>query len=138
MRISLTRFLLFLFILFLPVCCFAAAGSSHFRVYAVIFSWLNVALEITSVICIKQYFFLGDKNQTNFQIFNLIFAVLFYCVAISFLVENKAFYKGFEQLSTSQCISKFFFRNGFYSWLQWLVLAGMFFNVLYIRKYHDA
>jgi hypothetical protein len=137
MNTLLNRTLILLLALLIPVSCFAANGE-HFRFYAVIIKWLNVALYITSAISIKQYFFLGDKNQTNFQIFNLIFGVVFYIIALSFLIEAKSFYVGFEHLSASQCISRFYFDNGIYSLLHWMVIVAMVFNILYIRKYHDA
>ena len=138
MKTSLNRFLVLLLALIIPVSCFAAGNGEHFQIYAFVISILNVVLEITSVICIKQYFLLGDRNQTNFQIFNLVFGIIFYLIALTFLVDQKSFYVGFSDLSASQCISKFFFGNGIYSWLQWLVIVAMGFNIIYIKKYRDS
>ena len=139
MNNSAKRSLIFLFIAFVPASCFAAGVSdSSFLSVARVISLANVALEITSAVSIKQYFFLGDKNRTNFHIFNLIFGLVFYAIALTFLVGEKSFYVGMEQLSTAGCIKKFFFGDGIYSLLQWLVITGMVFNVIYIRKYHDA
>ena len=139
MNNSVKRSLICLLVILIPVSCFARVVSdSSFLSFARVISLANVALEITSVICIKQYFFLGDRNRTNFQIFNLIFGIVFYFIALTFLVEEKTFYVGMEQMNTAGCLKKFFFGDGIYSVLQWLVITGMVFNVIYIRKYHDA
>ena len=128
----------FILLLLLPVTSFAAVlKDGDFHTYAVIISWANVVLYISSAICIKQYFFLGSRNQTNFQIFNLIFGILFYALALAFLVNQRSFYVGFEQLSQGGCIKKFFIGDGIYSWLQWMVLTALLINILYISKYHD-
>lgn len=138
MKNSLKRSLICLLVILLPYSCFAALTNGGFEYFALVISVFNKVLMFTSAICIKQYFFLGDRNQTKFQVINLIFAVVFYIVALSFLISEKSFYLGFEQLSAAGCIRKFFFGDGIYSWLQWIVITGMVFNVIYIRKYHDA
>jgi len=139
MKQVISLFVIVLVAVFIPATCFAVAiNRGNFSTYAHIISYVNVALEITSVICIKQFFFLGDSNKIAFQVFNLIFGVVFYTIALNFLVNAKPFYVGFETLSDSQAISKFFFGMGIYSALQWLVIAGMIINIIYIKKYRDA
>ncbi len=139
MKQMLSLFPVLLLAVLVPGECYAAAvNRGNFSTYAHIISYTNVALEITSVICIKQFFFPGESNKIAFQIFNLIFGILFYIVALNFLVSAKQFYVGFETLSASQCITKFFFGMGIYSVLQWLVIVGMVINIIYIKKYRDA
>ena len=138
-RNNVKRSLIFFWVVLLPMPCFAALiNNDNFHYYAQTIAYANFALEITSAICIKEFFFLGGRNRTNFQVFNLFFGIVFYIVALFFLINEKSFYVGFAQLSDLQCISKFFFDLGIYSWLQWLVVFAIVINVIYIWRYHDA
>jgi hypothetical protein len=98
-------------------------------------SYANLALIISSIASIKQFFWPGESIRLVFHIFNLLFVVLFYSLSLPFLLNHIDYYPDYNGLSTMAVIGKFFFGMGFYSFLQWLVVSGGVINILYIRKY---
>ncbi len=121
----------------LPAFCLAAGENvKHIHFYAEVLSFINVALLITSILCVKQFFIPGDENRTPFQLFNMIFILVFYAVSLSFLINNKEYYIGFEQLPPGACIRKIFFdKDDIWANLkQWFVVFTFFINILYILK----
>ncbi len=121
----------------MPLLCFAAGENvKHIHFYAEVLSFINLALLITSIISVKQFFIPGDENRTPFQLFNLIFILAFYAVSLTFLIKNKEYYIGFEQLSPEACIRKIFFdKDDIWATLkQWFVVFTFFINILYIFK----
>lgn len=129
--------ILFHLTMLLPVVCLAAGeNAKHIHFYAEVLSFVNLALLVTSIICVKQFFIPGDENRTPFQLFNLLFILLFYAVSLSFLVRNKEYYIGFEQLSPQACIKKIFFdKEDIWAIVkQWFIVFTFFINILYISK----
>jgi hypothetical protein len=102
---------------------------------AEIISFLNLALFGTAVISIKQFFWPGDNNTLPFQVFNMVFAILFYSISLPFLITNRMYYEQYEQLVPLSVISKFFLSANISSFGQWVIIASIFINVLYIIKY---
>lgn len=130
--------LLVLSALFLsPTLCFAAgeaAKNVHF--FAELVAVLNFILLITCLLCLKQFFFPGGVNRTPFQLFNAIFIIFFYFISLYFIINNKDYYQGFEQLSSLGCIKKIFFdREDIMGTLkQWLVVFTFIINLIYIQR----
>jgi len=120
-------------LLVLPISCFAVEQTSFFHFGAEVLTYVNYVVVITSLISIRQFFWPGN-NRTVFHIFNLIFIVLFYLISLSFLIRNKRFYEGYENLSPLSCIFKVFFSFDFYSILQLIVLFAFFINIIYIIR----
>ena len=129
--------MIFLSLLILPLSCFAVEQNSFFHTGAVLISWINYVLVITSLISIKQFFWPGD-NKTVFHVFNLIFIIVFYLISLNFLIDNKANYDGYANLSPLACILKVFFSFDFYSILQLIVLFAFVINIIYIAKYRKG
>lgn len=71
-----------------------------------------------------------------FHVFNLIFGVLFYCISLPYLIINKQYYEGYQELIPLDIIGKFFFSFTLSAARQWVILLSFFINVLYIRKYN--
>lgn len=111
--------------------------SGNIQLYAELFSVLNIVLLLTSIIGIKQYFFPGDDNRMPFHVFNLIFGVVFYSISLPYLIVNKEYYEGYQQLIPLDIIGKFFFSITLSAARQWVILFSMFINILYIRKYYN-
>ncbi len=122
----------------LPYSCIAIElDSGNIQLYAELFSVLNICLLVTSIISIKQYFFPQDDNRMPFHVFNLIFGVLFYCISLPYLIINKQYYEGYQELIPLDIIGKFFFSVTLSSGSQWLILLSFFINILYIKKYYN-
>ena len=83
-------------------------------------------------ICIWQYFFRRDETHTTFQVVNLIFVVLFYWGCLTFLINHREFYPGFERLSATQCVENLFFAPDIFVIKHWIIAFGAILNVLYI------
>lgn len=98
-------------------------------------SFFNLVLLGTSAICIKQYFWPGQEYKIPFHIFNILFAIFFYYAGLSFLINHKEYYHGYDKLSSAGCIVKFFFSFNLYSLVQWIILFAVVLNVIYIIKY---
>lgn len=128
----------FLFaIILLPQSCMAIdLDSGNVQLYAELFSVLNIGVLVTSIISIKQYFFPGDNNRMPFHVFNLIFGVLFYSVSLPYLIVNKQYYEGYQELIPLDIIGKFFFSFTLSSASQWVTLLSFIINILYIKKYN--
>lgn len=105
------------------------------QVGAGVFSFLNFVLFITALIAIRQYIWPGYNNRIPFQVFNLIFAILFYGISIPFLIANREYYEGYGNMVPLSIIAKFFLGFNIGALAQWVILASCVFNVLYIRKY---
>lgn len=98
-------------------------------------SVFNTVLIATSVISIIQFIAHKDHNRTPFQLFNLIFIILFYSLSIPFLLNHKEFYPGFEQLSDVECLKKYFLDNDVVSWIRKVVLVAFLVNIIYIARF---
>ena len=121
----------------LPQGCMAIElDSGNIQLYSELFSVLNIGLVVTSIISIKQYFFPGDDNRMPFHVFNLIFGVLFYSISLPYLIVNKQYYEGYQELIPLDIIGKFFFSMTLSSISQWIVLLSFLINTLYIKKYN--
>ena len=109
--------------------------QSAIQLRAEILSFLNVGLFITALISFKQFFWPGNNNTLPFQVFNMVFAGLFYGVGLPFLITNRAYYEGYENLSPIDVLGKFFLSINFSSIAQWFIVASVIINILYIIRY---
>jgi len=138
MRRSTKIILPVLILTLLPAFCIAAgivSSSLHFSTQLV--SFCNLALLVCCIFCIKQYFWPGYNIRLPFQIFNLIFIILFYSFSIPFLISNIAYYPDYSKLTPIGVLGKFFFGMNFDSLLQWVIILTSVINVLYIKKYRE-
>ncbi len=134
MERNIKRFSFFLAVITFPIYCLAADRLRGVSFFTHLFDYINFALAITCLISIKQYFWPGDEDRTVFHIFNIIFIILFYTVGISFLINNRQYYDGYQQLNAWGCIREFFFGSGIDKYQQWIVVFGLVINVLYINR----
>lgn len=112
-----------------------AQVSGHLHTVVTVISVLNTVLIITSAISILQFIRHKDHNRTPFQLFNLIFIVLFYSFSIPFLLHHKDFFIGFEQLSDTECLKKYFLANEPESWIRKIVVVAFVLNIIYIARF---
>lgn len=124
-------------LLFLPQYCFGhhLLLDAQIQLRAEIVSFLNLALFITALISVKQYFWPGDNNTMPFHYFNIIFTVLFYAVSLPFLISNRQYYAEYAQLLPIEVLQKFFLSLTISSFAQWFIIASVFINVLYIKRF---
>lgn len=115
-------------------CAITASGGKNIHLLSEAITVLNLALLVTSLVSIKQFFFPGEQNRTVFQVFNLIFAVVFYVASLSFLINYKEYYLGFETLSSIDCIKKIFLERDIATSKHWIIVFAAIVNVLYIIK----
>jgi hypothetical protein len=119
--------------------CFAIdALGGKLMFGAQVFSFFNIVLFITSLISIRQFFWPGDEIRLPFHIFNLGFVILFYSIGLPFLVTNSQYYEGYAGLTPLSVVGKFFLTIDLSSFAQWLIVASLFVNILYIRKYRKS
>jgi hypothetical protein len=122
--------------IFLPVLCMATVlRDSNIEFKHDILSLINYILVIVSIISIRQFFWPREKNNTMYQIFNMVFTVVFYILSLQFIISHKNYFVGFEGLSDVSCVTKFFFDFNFSMVLQVIVLFSFVINILYILRY---
>lgn len=107
----------------------------HFS--SVLLSFLNTILFICCLFCIKQYFWPGINIRLPFHIFNLVFIVVFYSIAIPFLLNNIEYYSGEKKHTPLSILVKFFFGSNLSSFQQWVIIGTSAINILYIKKYKE-
>jgi hypothetical protein len=56
-------------------------------------------------------------------------------VGLPFLITNRAYYEGYENLSPIDVLGKFFLSINFSSIAQWFIVASVIINILYIIRY---
>lgn len=113
-------------------------GSSGVRTGATVFSVINIILFVTSIISIRQLFWPGYDNRLPFHVFNIIFIVLFYGTSLPFLIANREYYVGYEQLTPLEVTGRFFFTLDISSAAQWVIITALVCNIIYIiRNYKD-
>jgi len=96
---------------------------------------INYVLVVVSLISIRQFFWPGEKNRTLYQIFNMIFTIVYYLVSITFIVTHKAYFVDFDGLSDMGCVNKFFFDFGISMVFQIIVLFSFLINILYLIRF---
>jgi hypothetical protein len=130
-----TAFTLIFLLVLLPECVFALEiVASKIQIGARVIAFCNIVLFFTSIVSFKQYFWPGSENRVPFHFFNIIFIVLFYAVSLPFLVMNRQYYEVYQNLAPSDILAKFFFTLDVSSFAQWVILASVVLNVLYISK----
>lgn len=120
----------------LPQYCLAVSANSgkNIHFFSEAFTVINLALLVTALISIKQFFFPGEQNRTVFQVFNLIFTVVFYVASLSFLITYREYYIGFETLSAIDCVKKIFLERDIATAKHWIIVFAAIINVAYIIK----
>jgi len=125
---------------FIPLAAMALdfQGNSGVRMGAAVFSIINLILLVTSIISIRQFFWPGYENRLPFHIFNIVFIFLFYGTSLPFLIANREYYVGYEQLTPLEVVGRFFFTLDITSVMQWVIGTAMICNIIYIiRNYKD-
>ena len=136
MNISLKYILPIFVFICSPILCFATVVSSpniEFRVQ--VLSIFNFALIIVSLVAIKQFFWPKEKNHTIFQVFNMVFTIVYYIVSIRFILSHRAYYEGFENLTDWQIIRRSFLDFNKGTVFQLIILFSFIINILYIKKH---
>lgn len=101
-------------------------------------SYFNFLLFFSSIICVSQYFWPGDRNKALFQIFNMLFTLVFYSFSFTYLVHHKDFYEGYSRLSDFGCIQQFALRWDIFSIMFWFIVVTFCINILYLVRYRDV
>ncbi|MBC7555331.1 MAG: hypothetical protein H7257_15275 [Taibaiella sp.] len=115
----------------------SAAGSDDLNlgISTQLISLFNFILLVTSIISIKQVFWPGEHNHTAFQLFNIIFTVIFYAISLRFLVNHKDYFEGYEHLSGWECIKKHFLTPDFFAIIKRLIVVAFVLNIIYIIRH---
>lgn len=103
-----------------------------------VITYVNVILFLTSLICVTQFFWPKEINRTPFQVFNMLFAVVFYAVSLKFLVNHKDFYDGYTYLSDIESIKRFALRWDVFSLMFWFILFTVILNIVYVLRNKKA
>jgi hypothetical protein len=106
---------------------------SLFFPQAELLTCIYYVLTITSLISIWQ-FFSSKVNRSIFQLFNMIFFLIFYLFSISFLLLNKGYYDGYEKVDNVGYIWQLFFPGNVYSLLPVITIVAFVINVAYIFR----
>jgi len=117
-----------------PLVCLAQNEATGMHFKAEVLSVFNIVILITSLIGMRQYFWPGDTDYRPFHVINILMVLLFYSIGLWFLIGNRREYIGYEHLTPGMCIVKFFFSFDLDSLKQWVILAGLIINVLYIMR----
>ncbi len=104
---------------------------------AKLISYFNFMLFFSSLITMSQFFWRGDRNYALFQLFNILFAVIFFSISFTYLLHHKDYYDGYAYLTDMGSIKRFAFRWDIFSIMFWFILIAVFFNVLYFFRYRN-
>lgn len=118
------------------ICTALEITASKIQTSAQIISFLNLALFVTALISIKQFFWTSYDNRMPFHIFNIIFVLLFYSIGLPFLISNRGYYEEYQHLTPLGVLSKFFLSINISSFAQWVIVGSFFINLLYIKRYN--
>jgi len=118
---------------------FQAGGPVGVMFETSLISLFNLAVFVTAVISYIQFFIPGpnekhsiEHNHIPFHIFNFLFVGLFFWVSMNFLIANKQFFTGYEQLSDAACIKQYYLGAGFSSLILLFIAFSAVINILYI------
>src|SRR5271165_3065606 len=119
-----------LIFILLPVLCMASVlRDSNIEFKHDILSIINYILVVVSLISIRQFFWPREKNNTMYQVFNMIFTVVFYILSLQFIISHHNYFIGFEGLSDMGCVRKFFFDFDISMAMQLIVLFSFVINI---------
>ena len=117
----------------LPICCMAAGdNASKFNFTASVLSIGNFILLIMAIVVMFQYFVKVTEDHHTFQVVNLVLVALFYWGSLTFLVNHREYYPGFEHLSPGECVEQMFFAPSVYVVKHWIIAFGVILNILYL------
>lgn len=127
-------FLLFLLIA-APMFCLAAANNSVVTMKCQILAVLNWTLAIVSLLSIKQFIWPGEHNRTKFQVFNMIFTIVFYWAGLTFIINHTEYFNGYEGLQPAAVIKRFFWNYDLSMVLQGIIVVAFLFNIMYVLRF---
>jgi|GEM_PF-2320849 len=127
-------FLLLLLFIAMPSLCHAAIFGD-IATTSYVFQAVNIFVWVTSFISILLLIFPGETNKTPYHIFNMIVVILFHTIALYYLIHNKEYYDGFEHLSNSACVQKYFLSLDWHSLVKRVIEVGFICNIIYIARY---
>ncbi len=125
-----------LLVVMFPAFALAEAGEFRENLSAEILaiSVFNGILFVTSLISVIQFFLKDGHNRTPFQLFNIIFAILFYGLGLSFLLHHKDYFDGFGALNNKEALIKYFFDRDLINWIKLLIPVAVVLNIIYLYK----
>lgn len=130
------RISLFVLLCLPALSCFASGVPDEFLDTRVsLISLFEFILFVTSLVSIKQFFWKGPVNRTPFQIFNMLFVVVFYTISYTFLLRHKNYWEGYEHLTNSQCIEKHLFSTEPFAIIKKLILVAFVLNIIYVIRH---
>ncbi len=135
MKNSLRLIFLCAGLLLLPWAAQATPGKVNIDVETQIIAFFELVLFVTSLISIKQFFLPGLHNRTPFQIFNILFVIVFYVAALRFMVNHKGYYEGFGTLSDKDVIRKYFLSTEPLVLVKRLILVAFLLNIIYVIRH---
>lgn len=112
----------------------AEIASGSIATIAFIISIFNLALLVTALISIKQYFWPGDNSTSVFHTAHIILVVAFYAGSLPFLITNRQYYIEYADLVPLSILGKFFFSADATSLMQLVIVSSVVFNILFIRR----
>ena len=137
LSVNATSLKILFFFLFsmVPLACAAKDyNNEDVAVRAQVLDFFEIILLICSVVSIRQFFWPGENNHTGFQLFNAIYAIVFYIFAVVFIVHHKSFFVGFENLNDSECIKKYFLLTDPWILVKRLIIVALVINIIYIAR----
>ncbi len=130
------RSCLLLILCAIPALCFAGDGhNDNVGTEVMLIALSEFILLVTSIVSIYQLFWKDNYNRTSFQIFNLIFATLFYTVSLYFLVHHKSYWDGFESLSDAECIKRVLLSTEPFALIKKIIWVAVILNIIYIIRW---
>lgn len=140
MKTTLKKSSLLLFLLSLPYVGFSAPIYLDGLGSAIdVISFANAILFISSIICIVRFFKPGDESRFILHVFNAVFVVVFYIASLTFLINHKNYFEGYETLKNGECIRKYFLSvDDFVSIVKKLILVAFVMNIIYIVRHRKT
>lgn len=119
----------------IPRFAFAAEiAEGSIETMAFVISIFNLALLVTAVMSIKQFFWPGVNSTSVFHTAHIIFVVGFYAISLPFLITNSQYYVEYADLVPLSILGKFFFSADATSLMQLVIVSSVVFNILFIRR----
>ena len=119
-----------------PLFCYASAISVDSLTFiSHLFFVFNVIVWITSAISIKQLIWHGEHNKAPFHVFNMLLVLVFHGISLSFLLNHRDFYDGYEGLTDVACLKKYFLSTDSKALFKRVIELGFLCNIIYLIRY---
>ena len=139
MKTILKRGYLFVLLLLIPICGFSAPVMLQGLESAIdMISLFNNILLITSIWSIIRFFWPADRSHFLLHVVNSVFTIIFYSVSLTFLVQHKNFFEGYENLNNVGCLKKYFLSTDIISLIKKLIVVAFVLNIIYIIRHRNT